>query len=387
MNNSKHLKITVINWTGDRENWGCQATSYGLLEDLRDIVENPDLCIHTIPLGKNDLLNRMINILFGRFLYRHLQNDRITPLSRKIFNTIIFCMYHSDLDGLRNADHVIFMAEGTMNGTSFFGGIRLLMLPYYTVTELNKPIISLNQSFFSRCETFANLASKIYSKFSLIALREPESFRYAKMQGLENLLLLPDSAFRTEPVDGIASNFLDAPQRAQLLCITAGSGGVLNPSQIPACKMILKIARDRGLQPCGLFWNKKQCTALTKLSKEIGGLPPVFPKLHADYRAVSSILKGSVALVGGRYHTAIQAACVGVPFVLINSGFHKSKGLISLLSYPYPEREFSELDAISSDLISVIDNREALSVFLGKKMNEIHSLREEGKNILREYLR
>lgn len=379
------LRIAIINWTGGRKNWGCQATSYGMLEDLREAAGDTAVGFHTVPFEKNDRADRFVRRHFSAFLREHLQDAKPSPLRRMLFRSLVRLAYRRHVAAIRASDLIVFMAEGTMTGDSFQGGIRLLMLPYYAATEAGRPVISLNQTIFSRSEWFVPVLRHAYGKFAFNAVREPESLAYAQAIGLQHVHLIPDSAFRARPLEEDASSFLSPLPAAPLLCIT-GSGSLSSSLDAAYLRTVLEVAREQGLQPCATLWSEEARGALLARASEVGCLPVVFPKAGVDYRALSTILQSARALVGGRYHSSIQAAAVGTPFLALDSGTHKTRGLLSMLDYPVPEHSFDDVAGIRQDLLRVLGERDALSAHLQRQMVRVDEQRQAGIRQLGELL-
>lgn len=379
------MRISIINWTGDRKNWGCQATSFGLLADIKDALEGREFVPHFVPLGGKTAPDRVVKRLFWNFLWRYLGEPVHSKSANRLFARLTRWIYAGHMSELERADAVLFMAEGTMTGQGFFESVRLLMLPYYVSTQMGKPVISLNQTIFTKRDEFVHLLQSTYRTFHSIDVREPASLAYAHKIGLTGADLFPDSAFRTRASGAEIAKLLDPAPTADILCITA-SGGYPGSYKHPYAREAARICREHGIQPVGLFWQPGAMEALRELCKEEGGLPPVFPKAGIPYTDVSEILSKSVAVVGGRYHTAIQAAAVHTPFVATRSGSHKTAGLLQMLDYPFPERHFEDVAGVREDLLSIIRNRTDISNHLAIAVERVEDLRKRGIERLRANL-
>lgn len=381
----RSLRVSIINWTGDRDNWGCQATSYGLLEDLQEAAEGvATLEIHKIPLGQPGRAEKLLHSLVKNQVAAHLQGET-TAHAKQAFRALTRTAHGGELRKLAQADLVIFMAEGTMTGTGYFRGNRTLLLPHYCATVLGKPVVSLNQTIFSQEETFTRALVNIYKRHALVSVREPASLSYAQTIGLDRTVFIPDSAFRTHPSDKPLKAILDREPHRPLICLTA-SGGLARGIEQPHLRLAFEFARDRKLQVCGLSWQSRAIQAMKTLGSEAGGPEPVFPIESADYRDISAILAASRFVIGGRYHTSIQAAAVGTPFIALPSETHKTEGLLQLLSYPLPVRAYDDLAGIQSDLELVTNKGDELSAHLNDQMNQVKAQRQRGINLQRTVL-
>ena len=60
------MKIVVLNYTGNRGNWGCQATSRNLLDFLRSSLAGvPHLDVATIPLPRSHAVDELVAAAHG----------------------------------------------------------------------------------------------------------------------------------------------------------------------------------------------------------------------------------------------------------------------------------------------------------------------------------
>ena len=376
------MKIAIINWTGDRKNWGCQATSYGLLADIRDACA-PEAVIdpEMVSLGSKSAGDRLVRRFFLDPLRRHLAREFSTPRQEKLFYLLNWLIYKGKIDLVKKADAVFFMAEGTMDGTTFFGGERLVMLPYLAATSLGKRVISLNQTLYSETDSFVPILENVYRRFSLVAVREPASLDLARRLNPENAMLFPDSAFRTEPSATPPRQLLDTKPSKPLLAVTA-SAQYDHAHRGKYLRSLCEYARDRELQVCGLFWKPRWIAALSDAAEASGGLQPVFPKSGCDCRDISAILADCVAFIGGRYHSIIQAATVKTPFVPLPTNSHKTEGLLDLLEWPLSIRAFDDFTGMTADLDNVLSNRERYAKHLQRVLKKVAEIRQDGIDLL-----
>ncbi|MCW5936050.1 MAG: polysaccharide pyruvyl transferase family protein [Fimbriimonadaceae bacterium] len=374
------MRISILNWTGDRPNWGCQATSFGLLDDLREALGEAPVEFHFVPLGEKVAADRRVRLLdpwLRRSLAGRGSPGLVTLAGQAIYGEAL-------LSRLRQADVVVFMAEGTMTGLNFFEGSRLLLLPWLAA-EMGKPVLSLNQSVFSAAPGFEPAMRATYAKFRMVALREPASLAYMRELGFSEAFLFADSAFRTEPSEMPLAELVAGEVLGPLLCLT-GSGGHSGLHQSPPMEAAAAFARDNGLQVCALTWNPSVAVEMESVVAKVGGLPPLRPKPGIGYRDVSALLAQSFALVGGRYHTAIQAATVGTPFVSLPSGTHKTRGLHELLRYTLPCHALDDAQGVLDSLSRIKDDRHAFSALLAEGTLRIRQERHTALKHLRKAL-
>lgn len=367
------LKLAIINWTGDRSNWGCQATSFGLLEDLKEALPGREVQVATVPLGSKTFHDRWVYGLFNGALQKILADPSRKPSG--LFDFLVSKVYAGQLDKVREADAVIFMAEGTMSGKGFFGGTRLLMLPHWAALA-GKPVISLNQTLFSSVPAFLPQLRNVYSGFRWNAVREPASMAFAQQHQIPVHAMLPDSAFRAQPSDDEFVKLFSKPPNRGYLCIT-GSAAMRQSGALPFQVRAVEWAARNGLQVCPLFWTQWETDSVGAAALEAGNDLLALPRPGLNYRQVSAIFAGAAGLIGGRYHSSIQAAAVGTPFVPLPSGTHKTKGLVEMLDYPIGEMGFDDLPAIDSALDRILGERDALRERLESDCARLAAMRAE----------
>lgn len=374
----RSLRISILNWTGDRQNWGCQATSQGLLEDLRDAVgPDQELCLHLVPLGHKTFGDRVAEMIFRRFIADYIAAQATSVVADWWFLWLNRLIHGSHVARVAQADVVLFMAEGTMNGQSFFRNHRLLMLPVLAAKRFAKPVLSLNQTLYTTDPEFRSIIRTAYSHFELVAVREPASLSFAREIGLPQALLFPDSAFRARSNGRPLRELVTGPVTAPLVCLT-GSGDCSVKESAQHFQIVMEFARTNGVQVCGLLWRRKEIDTLRQIARAAGGQTLLFPAPGLAYEDVSALLAQSACLVGGRYHSAIQAAAVATPFVVLPSGSHKTQGLLKLLDYPLRERAFDDAAGIQTDLIDVLRRRDVYAAHLASRMDEVRRLRSRG---------
>jgi hypothetical protein len=60
------MRILLANYTGDRANWGCQATSRNLLGFLKkSLSAESDLEIYTTPFPRGHAVDNLFDIVYG----------------------------------------------------------------------------------------------------------------------------------------------------------------------------------------------------------------------------------------------------------------------------------------------------------------------------------
>lgn len=306
------MKIAILNYTGNRGNWGSQATSQLLLQELREIF-GAETTFHLVPLLKSGWRDRVAEALHLRSIREELAGGKPGKAVRRATEWL----YGEYVEGLRSADLVIFQSEGTMEGVKFTTGERLLLLPAYSAGILGKPVWALNGSIDTLAPSFERLILGTYGLFEVVTAREPNSVDQLVKMGLKSELFV-DSAFECRPV----KPSLALPDR--YVCIT-GSACIRSWDWLPLYQAI-----EQELDGTPLVYLLSGPGDLKTLGETVAKNGIVVPK-DTPYGDVCGILEGADCLIGGRYHMQILSACAGTPFLPLPSGSQKTDGLLRLL--------------------------------------------------------
>jgi polysaccharide pyruvyl transferase WcaK-like protein len=220
--------------------------------------------------------------------------------------------------------------------------------------RLNKPVFVVN-SMVSDCPstgrnaTTLKAARRLFTRCKAVALRDPESLKYAQSEMPEvNSRLIPDSLFAwyprfaegrsLPPNDG--DFLLPYPERVEYwgkldfsqpyICIGGGARAGGQPEQAAQCygKLVDAIAK-LGLRVY-LTQNDVPDSFLQVVAKEKGiGLVPV----EAPIIACGSVLANARLFISGRYHPSIFASLGGTPCIFLGSHAHKMGSLAQVLEY------------------------------------------------------
>lgn len=136
--NQTPLRVCIINFTGERKNWGCQATSWELVRILNRLWPQPKpFILEVIPLLPNHALDREIPEHYGNEIRAAFANPNPTEDQKQQIKDLSRKRYLHYVDMLERADVVLFQAEGTMTGTDFLRAERML--------KVNWPIREISQ--------------------------------------------------------------------------------------------------------------------------------------------------------------------------------------------------------------------------------------------------
>ena len=143
--------IAVLNFTGFRKNWGCQATSWELLKFLDStFVDLPHFSlVPQLPHCALDVqLNDRLDEIFAG-IHAVLSESRNADLRLRFLTRLCTERYGIWAERVRSADCVVFQGEGKMSGAPDFNhGLGLLLLPFIAKHAWGKPVLSLNSNNF-----------------------------------------------------------------------------------------------------------------------------------------------------------------------------------------------------------------------------------------------
>ena len=355
--NQTPLRVCIINFTGERKNWGCQATSWELVRILNRLWPQPKTFkLEVIPLLPHHALDREIPTHHGHEIRAAFANPNPTEDQKQRINKTSRKRYLHYVDILKRADLVLFQAEGTMTGTDFLRAERLLLLPWLATHVFNKPVISINQTLFSANNDFSQILFTVLNSFSQVWVRESASYKWLQANGFKNVRLVPDTAFLTDPLDH--GKVWKVIEGKDYFCVT-GSAALFKDDIPNYLKAIRSVADATGLFPVFLCSTGRDLLLL-KYAKEHwpeGSFGQVNRNLI--YPAVAYCLGKAHFLVGGRYHLSILAAINGTPSVLIRTNTHKLNGLVEMLKVNWPIREISQQELLVADACQCLENLES----------------------------
>jgi hypothetical protein len=353
------MHIAIVNFTGFRGNWGCQATSFELLKFLAGSVREAEpLSISYVPLLPTSTVDAEYNSEIDR-VYRAFsdvarQTDAAAS-SLVYLETACLRRYGFWADAVKAADLVVFQAEGSMGlGTSFAHAPRLMLLPFVAKHAWGKTAISLNQTFYSQDENVLQNAAECFSTLDLAAFREPCSVALARKNGVKNAVLIPDLAFMTP-----AGTAAPLPRNIESGGFFAITGSALkDPDRY---RRILAQARTisaaTGLRPLIAVSRDLPLRLRAVLTMRPGSYA-IVPR-DITYSRVASFLQHCEFLLGGRYHMSIVAAAAGTPSIMLRGNSIKNEGLAALLGSARPVRDFADEAGIVADAIAITGNRAA----------------------------
>lgn len=328
------MRAVILNFTGGRQNWGCQATSWNLYRFCRlalapfglkqlDIVPFPPGCLE-------DTLEIRVHGKRLRNLYMapSPEASELAWMERRVS-----ARFAHVVERVRNADIVFFQGEGSVGPTRYFQSSRLFGLPFVAKHVWKKPVISLNQTLYARSEADETALRNIFGAFDMVALRETTSLEFSRRIGIGSALLCPDMAF----CDAFESFSKPENDGEPYFCVTGSAA--LNQYDLPVfAAAISEISRTEKLKFRTLYSKSydKPLADLLSRSCPTQSLGSVSSSDYPNYRQIVPFLRNAAFVLGGRYHTSISALACATPVVLTPSNSHKSTGLAALLGIELP---------------------------------------------------
>lgn len=342
-------RVCILNFTGERTNWGCRATSWELVRALnRQWPDSRPFELRTVPLLPHHALDVELWRRHGREIREAYRSLSPSAAQRSNMLAIARARFGDLLEPICTADLVLFQGEGTMTGTDFIRADRLLLLPWVAQHALGKPVIWLNQTLFSADAEFTDALLHVLSGVEQLWVREPASLHWLNRHGVMHARLVPDTAFLTDPLDH--GDIQERLAGRRYFCVTGSAA--LFADRIPAfLDAIREIANRTGLLPvfaCSAGRDLQLAEAAAQAWPKGSHL-----RLPAGlgYPAVAHHLTQATMLVGGRYHLSILAAIGGTPSVLLETNTVKLDGLVELLGTSWKVRPWADLHDAVEDAV------------------------------------
>lgn len=363
-------RIAIINFTGFRGNWGCQATSIELVKFIAGCFPEGEALdfdfVPLLPTSNVDLqYDRELDKVFAAFSDVAEQTERAAS-SLAYLERACKERYGFWADIVAQADLVVFQAEGTMGmGANFTRGPRLMLLPFVAKHAWARKVVSLNQSFYSHEEQIRKNAAEAFASFDFSAFREGASVALARQSGVTNAAYVPDVAFlspKAEPpiaLDegryfAVSGSALKDPRRYELIMSQAE-----------------QIRDATGLKPLLALSRDYKMTARAFFKWKRGSYEQV--PARARYAQVTGLFARCQFLLSGRYHMSILSAAAGTPNIILTGNSFKNEGLVSLLGASRPVHGFADTDTIVSEAIAVSQNLDAERSALRGQVDKIRA--------------
>jgi len=351
------MKIILSNYTGDRGNWGCQATSRHLLAYLRKaFADIPGLSIETSPFPKSHRIDDYTEAVHGDRLRSIYGHDSPTGDDLHFLDRLTRERFGSVYQKAKEADVLIFQGEGAIGPSRYFRSPRVFGLPFLASHLWKKPVLSVNQTLYAATKADEQILKSIFQKFQIVAVREMMSYHFGKRIGLSHTILCPDLAF-----EALYANSMSGPEAPtdKYFCV-AGSAAAraMSPHQF-AC-LVQALSEQHALKPVFLFSRGVDERFFNEVCSETErwSATRVSSKDWPDYRSLLPLLKGASFLLGGRFHTSVMALSQGTPVILLPGNTFKSEGIGPMLGLDLP--------------VFVVEEQDAILEYAGKLMNDMN---------------
>ena len=193
------MRAAILNFTADRANWGCQATSIGLYRFLSHILKPHGFTqISTVLFPHSHIKDVLQRRQFGDRLREIYSNKNPSMNDLKLLEKLCEDRFREHVETVKASDLIFFQGEGTMGPLKHYENCRVFGLPYLAKKLWKKPVISINQSFVTNSDIDLNAAKNIFNSFDLNVFRETKSLNMATSDGINRATLCPDFAFEKE---------------------------------------------------------------------------------------------------------------------------------------------------------------------------------------------
>jgi polysaccharide pyruvyl transferase WcaK-like protein len=375
-------KFCIVNFTGFRGNWGCQATSWELLKFINGCFGDRKLPqVSFVPqLPHCDVDLRLAKCVTQIYSAVRSVTDGLPDAQAKLRYLEQLCTerYGFWLDEVRSADIIFFQGEGTMSGcVNFSEGVGLFLLPFVAKHAWGKPVISLNQTIFGRDPELLAAVARMLNSFDFTAVREGASAEFAKSLGIVPCHYIPDAAFLTKPSPDPLLPTLKPSQR--YFCVT-GSASAESEARDIIFGLADRVRVETGLTPIVAISKDTRIRELARSHWPSGTYEVVDQAVH--YPAVAHVLQHCEFVLGGRYHMAIMAAAVGTPSILLRGNTFKNEGLAAMIRAPFPVRTFHQSTEIMADVHALLSDLKSARRQLNDAAALIHTCLREAQSLL-----
>ena len=379
------MNVLIVNYTGYRSNWGCQATSRGLLQWTKTLLsKSPDLGIDIVPYPPTHWRDHWQQMRHGQHLESMFQSGTDIELQDlKFLEQLCLSRFGDLMDRVRKADLIFFQGEGALGPARTFRRTQLFGLPVLAKLLYGKKVVSINQTISYSSNHHANILKSIYASFDMNFVRETESLDLCHSDDWPEFNFLPDAAFQYQPLAPLGNPGIDC----SYFCVS-GTADLKSYNIKSYAKNIQSISRRWNLKPVFVYSRSNDKAVADEYRKlDDGELMTVSSKSHPDVDQLLEILTGAVMVIGGRYHTSVSALSQNVPVILTRSNSHKSVGLSKLFNgdaclvshsdsnemMAAAEMIMTEMDSLKhrlqSSLQSLIKDSNHVSERLAKELN------------------
>ncbi len=312
-------QITFVNDTSAWYHWGCTCTSTAILDELA----RRDITTQSIPANE--------------IYHCRERPKRLTDFESPVFFFQFRTANPNIIEALEAADVVVINGEGTLHGMGSAACI-LLYLAYVAKTRLDKPVHLINHSFFPGNSIHdidpvaSTLYKNVYDAMDFVAIREKVS---ADLLAAFNIPFT--QSFDCLPLF-VANRQRKSTPKHDDVAVIASSIAWMKES-IPDLQRFISALTGEGfkvriLVGAKAYHARDEQTFVKALEATGGGDWELFnaPSAEAWLDAIAE----ARILISGRFHHSVAAACLGTPFVTLNSNTPKIEGLMRTLGLDPP---------------------------------------------------
>lgn len=307
-------RTLFINDTSYWYHWGCTCTSIAIRERLR--AQGRAVC--------------------GLPIERLAGLQPLPASSQQLDDAAFFARFQRDNAALcallADTDEVVINGEGSLHGATHTS-LSLLYLAWIARRHFNRPVRIINHSCYPTGSAqvtggaIEDFYRQVYQCLDEVVVREPVSAALLGQLGIR-----VTNGFDCLPLYVQAHGDTIRREATDHLLI-AGSVAA-GPAMLEACAQLAISARKAGLRPIFLFGANANLAADDRdfarlLTQATGG---AIELCHATSEAEwLSAIASAKLLVSGRFHYSIAAACLGTPFIALDSNTPKMDGLMQML--------------------------------------------------------
>jgi len=321
-------KVLLLNYTAYGANFGCRATSKGLLQLIRQSY--PRAAIVRRPISFADPLDPVVLPASPQGWDEYLEGENGSSI----------------YDGFSRADVIILNGEGSIHE---WPDKRIRPEPYLRLLEIyaavrvfQKPVMAVNQTIDYWSDEFATWVKTSYKGCNYISVREPRSLARLQSLGLNSVQLVPDAAFLTTAVsEQRAKHFLDRKGIRQGY-IALFLGELFARTAADKLRDLLKrLLREHDRQVV-LYATDRVDVEMASHIEDLLGAPVV--GLDTSPEVIVGALSSASLVLSGRFHACVFAALAGTPLVPFRSNTYKNEGLMEMLRYPVEVMDYDQAD-------------------------------------------
>jgi len=125
------MRAVILNFTADRKNWGCQATSIGLYRFVSHVLKPHGFSqVETVLFPHSHIKDFWQQKIYGTQIREVFSANDPSAQQLKMLEELCQSRFGYHVDKVKNADLVFFQGEGTMGPSNFYETCRVFALPY-----------------------------------------------------------------------------------------------------------------------------------------------------------------------------------------------------------------------------------------------------------------